>query len=509
MSDILTELIGEDTKETQKTKKRLEKASGDFFYFCQTYLPHYFSSEPAEYHKILIDIANTESLTEEHIEKIKPLIKEKYHSLLIPTEKLEGVVDVEPRGFSKSTRWALAYPLWCLLFRKRNFICVFCATQTMANDAIQSIRDEIESNEIIFQDFGAMEGKIWKTNFLTFKNETAIKAFGAGTAVRGVKYRQHRPDLIICDDTLKDESTKTFAQRQKIYNWFVRAVMPLGKDILTIFINTLFHSDDLPSRLFKRISKGELLGWVGLRFAAFTPSGNSLWEKYWSKEKLNKKKREIGSAAFSTEYMNEPLSDEERIFKPEWFIRYHSVDISSLSVYFGVDPSAGKHDEFAIFVLGIAPDGIMYELAEWAECCSVDTAIKKMIELYRIYKPLLIGFEEVAFQSIYKKYILEEAARQGVHLPIKGLSTRGVGKERVLSLSPIIENGFFKFKENHNKTIEQLLMYPKSEYDDLQDACYYSFEISQKTKEEASAFVLSNGINKLSNVLHRFNRHRR
>ncbi len=506
MSDILVELVGEDSKKLSEAKKRKDKARNDFFYFCKTYLPHYFSSEPAPYHKVLIDIANTQSLTNEHIEKIKPLIKEEYHSLLIPTEKTEAVVDAEPREFSKSTRWSLAYPLWCLLFYKRYFICIFCATQTMANEAIQAIKDEIESNEKLFEDFGAMEGKIWKTNFLSLKNGTAIKAFGAGTAVRGAKYHQHRPDLIICDDVLKDESTKTFAQRQKIYNWFVRAVLPLGKDIFIIVINTIFHSDDLPSRLFKRIMAGELNGWIGLRFQAFTPAGNSLWPSYWTKEKLEDKKRKIGSAAFSTEYMNEPLSDEERVFKPEWFIRYSAVDVSTLRVFFGVDPSAGKHDEFAIFVLGIAQDGTMYELAEWAECCSVDTAIKKMIELYRLYKPILIGFEEVAFQSIYKKYILEEAARQGVYLPIKGLSTRGVGKERVLSLSPLIENGFFKFKENHNKTINQLLMYPKSDFDDLQDACYYAFEVSQKSTMEVSAFVISEGINKLSNILNKFSR---
>ncbi|WP_252714640.1 hypothetical protein [Treponema phagedenis] len=41
------------------------------------------------------------------------------------------------------------------------------------------------------------EGSIWKSDFLSFKNGTAIKSFGAGAAVRGVKFRQYRPDLII------------------------------------------------------------------------------------------------------------------------------------------------------------------------------------------------------------------------------------------------------------------------------------------------------------------------
>ena len=68
MSDILTELVGDNTKEVLEKKARLAKAENDFFYFCKTYLPHYFSSEPAPYHKTLIDISNTQSLTQKHIE---------------------------------------------------------------------------------------------------------------------------------------------------------------------------------------------------------------------------------------------------------------------------------------------------------------------------------------------------------------------------------------------------------------------------------------------------------
>ena len=129
-----------------------------------------------------------------------------------------------------------------------------------------------------------------------------------------------------------------------------------------------------------------------------------------------------------------------------------------------------------------------------------------MIEKYLIYKPILIGFEEVGFQSIYKKHIMESAANKGVYLPITGLSTRGVGKERILSLSPLIENGFFKWKENHNKTIDQLVMYPKAEFDDLQDACYYAWEVSQNTASEAFAFKLQTAPARFKATLHRFRR---
>ena len=248
--------------------------------------------------------------------------------------------------------------------------------------------------------------------------------------------------------------------------------------------------------------------WIAVRLSCLLSDGTPLWKEYWDVQSLLDKKKTIGSAAFSTEYMNEPLSDEERNFKPEWFIRYANVNIRDLRVYMGVDPSAGKHDEFAIFVLGIDANGTLYELDEWAECCSVDKAVSKLIEKYLAFKPVLIGFEEVGFQSIYKKYIMEAACKQGVHLPIKGCSTRGIGKERILSLSPLIENGFFKWKENHEKTINQLIMYPKSAFDDLQDACYYAWEVSNNGAADAFAFRLHTGSSALKSALRRFSRRR-
>lgn len=486
--EFLRDLVGESKSDKEK-KARLSKAENDFFYFCKTYLPHYFSAEPAPYHKILIDIANDNALTKSAIKKLKPFFQKKYHSLLRESENLKAVVDVEPRGFSKSTRWTFAYPLWRLLFGKSKFACIFCSSKEMAESAVQNIKIEIETNDVIWEDFGECEGSVWKSDFISLENGSALKGFGEGSAVRGVRYKEHRPDLVICDDVLKDESARTKAQRDKIYNWFLRAVLPLGQNAFTIIVNTIFHYDDLPSRLLKRITEGELSDWAGFRFQAFAPNGESLWPAYWTVEKLNEKKRELGSAAFSTEYMNEPVSDEERIFKSDWFKFYESVDVRRLRVFMGVDPSAGKHDEFAIFTLGVSEDGTLYELDEWAECCSVDEAVTALVQKYIAFSPIAIGFESVGFQTIYKRYILEKAARAGVYLPIREMKTGGVGKERVLALSPLIENGMMKFRTGHKKTIGQLLMYPKSDFDDLQDALFYAFEVSKKTAKEVFAFV--------------------
>jgi len=61
--DRAFEKVNADKPQTDPEKeKRIEKAKKDFWFFCSYYLSHYFSSEPAEYHKILVEIINTEKI---------------------------------------------------------------------------------------------------------------------------------------------------------------------------------------------------------------------------------------------------------------------------------------------------------------------------------------------------------------------------------------------------------------------------------------------------------------
>lgn len=502
---LIQELVGKD-KGAIERQSRIKQAQDDFGYFCRTYLSDYFFEDAAAYQKLLYEVANTRSLKKEVAESLKHFVAEKYHTLLKTSDNLAGAMFIEPREHGKTVRWSFAYVLWCVLTDRARYVLLIGASAEAAGENLVNIKMEIEENELIAGDFGELSGAVWTNRRLELKNGTCIQSKGSGASMRGTRFRQYRPDLIVIDDVLKDDAINSHTQRDKIHKWLTRVVFNLGKNAFTIWVNTIFHDDDPISRLCREVASGDLVRWIAVRLSCLLSDGTPLWKEYWDAQSLLDKKKTIGSTAFSTEYMNEPLSDEERIFKPEWFIRYANVNIRDLRVYMGVDPSAGKHDEFAIFVLGIDANGTLYELDEWAECCSVDKAVSKLIEKYLAFKPVLIGFEEVGFQSIYKKYIMEAAGKQGVHLPIKGCSTRGIGKERILSLSPLIENGFFKWKENHDKTINQLTMYPKSAFDDLQDACYYAWEVSNNGAADAFAFRLHTGSSALKSALRRFSR---
>lgn len=494
---LLNELVGDRAQAARaaESKARRDACEGDFFRFCQTYLPHYFGAEPARYHRVLMDVVSSGRLGAGSIALLEPLIKEKYHAYMKPTEAVAGIIDVEPRGFSKSTRFSLAFPLWLVLYRKRCFPIIFGASQEAANEALQSIKDEIEQNELIAQDFGDQKGKIWKANKIVLTNGLAIAARGAGTSTRGIKNGPDRPDIAICDDIMTDEIAASKKGRDKRYRWFKRVVLPLGKDLFPVLINTIFHEDDIVCRLLKELSDGQLKNWVGFRFAARTPSGESLWPSYWTEEKLRKKEDELGSAAWSTEMMNEPLSSEDAIIKKFHYYELKDVSFTGKRRFGGIDPATGVHDKCAFDTLIDGDDGVLYVGDTWGERLAEAPFLERIIDTFLVWKHASIGFEEVAFQGIYKRNLMEKAAARKVWLPINGRKTGGLSKvQRVKKMAPLIEAGFIRFRADQKELVEQLSMFtpdgPKSAYDDEADALWYAFEEAQAGKGQGTPSVV-------------------
>jgi predicted phage terminase large subunit-like protein len=499
---LLDELVGDRATQTKdaERKARRDACENDFFLFCRTYFPHYFGSEPAPYHRILMDIVSSGRLSDDQVESLKPLIKEKYHLYMVPTDAVAGIIDVEPRGFSKSTRFSLAFPIWVTFYRKRNFPILFASSQRQAAENLQSIKDEIEQNERLAEDFGEMKGKTWKADKITLANGTAIVARGAGASTRGIKNGPNRPDVAICDDIMTDEIAASKVQRDKRYRWFKRVVLPLGKDIFPVLINTIFHEDDIVCRLLKELTEGQLKGWVGFRFAARTPSGESLWSAYWTEEKLRKKEDELGSAAWSTEMMNEPLSSEDSIIKKFVYYDLRELNVAAAKKFGGIDPATGVHDKCAFDTLADPDTGVLYVLDSWGERLAEAGFLEKIIDTFLVYKHASIGFEEVAFQGIYKNNLMEKAAARKVWLPITGRKTGGLSKvQRVKEMAPLIEAGFIRFRSDQNELVEQLSMFtpdgPKSAYDDEADALWYAFkEVQFRKKQGAPSVVPLNGM---------------
>ena len=318
MSELLSSLVGGAAESGKAQRARLARAKADFGYFCRTYLRDYFFAPPAEYQSILYDVATSQALSAETAEKLGAFVAPKYHGMLVPAKQLAGAMFIEPREHGKTVRWSFAYVLWRALAGRANYVLLIGASADSARENLINIKTELEDNEQLIADFGDMRGRVWRDDRIELTNGSCIQCKGAGASMRGTRFRQFRPDLIILDDVLKDDAVDSPAQRNKIHRWLKRVVFNLGKSAFIIWVNTIFHNDDPISRLFREVAEGTLKRWIGVRLSCLRPDGTPLWPEYWSAADLLEKKSSIGIAAFSTEYCNEPLSDEERIISREW-----------------------------------------------------------------------------------------------------------------------------------------------------------------------------------------------
>lgn len=189
---IIKDLIGPTDPEKEA---RIKRATQDFAYFCQYYLKEAFPIPFAEYQKIIIDIINKQAITEVDVKSLKKFIKKDRHIYLKVSEKLEGILDLEPRDHGKTTRMSQALPLWLVLTRAGVFPVVVGVSRESATNFIESIKLELENNDRILEDFGDLKGRTWKKNKITLKNGNAIAAVGANEGIRGIKDKYRRPVL--------------------------------------------------------------------------------------------------------------------------------------------------------------------------------------------------------------------------------------------------------------------------------------------------------------------------
>ena len=471
---LIQELVGQD-KGALERKARVKHAQNDFGYFCRTYLSDYFFEDAAAYQKLLYEVANTRSLKKEVAESLKYFVAEKYHTLLKTSDNLAGAMFIEPREHGKTVRWSFAYILWCVLTGRARYVLLIGASAEAAGENLSNIKMEIEENELIASDFGELEGAVWTNRRLELKNGTCIQSKGSGASMRGTRFRQYRPDLIVIDDVLKDDAINSYSRRDKIHKWLTRVVFNLGKNAFTIWVNTIFHDDDPISRLCREVASGDLVRWIAVRLSCLLSDGTPLWKEYWDVQSLLDKKKTIGSAAFSTEYMNEPLSDEERIFAREWIDdnRYSELPPKErLQFACGVDPATGKHDGTAIVCGARDKDtGIIYVLPSFVQACTEQKTLDELCMRHNMWRFGAIAWEDVVFSGIYANYIQKLAAEKSLYLPIIKVGTGGLSKEiRVRSLSPLVQNGFIRFPVKGTQNIEtQLTDFPLGAFDDACD----------------------------------------
>lgn len=500
---------------TGKHGIRKKLGAVDLEYFGKAYFPHYFSRKTPDFHREL------DAIWQDGVLKNQSAILKNIGKKISNLPGCKRAI-AAPRGHAKSTNVTFKDTTHAVLYEYKHYIVIISDSSEQAEGFLESIREELEENEAISEDFGDLAGKVWRNNVLLTSADIKVEAIGSGKKIRGRKHRNWRPDLVVLDDIENDENVNTPEQRKKLNNWYFKAVSKAGDSYTDfIYIGTLLHYDSLLAKILNNPGYRTVKYKAVLSFAqrqdlwdqweeiyidlsnenheedarSFFMSNRDkmlqgtkvLWEDKNSYYKLMVDKVTEGEASFNSEYQNEPINQDDCLFQEEWFEYYNEAAIDFREKryrFFGfVDPSLGgkgkkKKSDFSC-IITLARDiqtGYLYDLDADIERRHPDQIIDDILEKERWLKLTygrgytLFGCETNQFQWYLKEVLARRSAEEGIYLPIEEINQTGDKYGRIQTLQPDIKNRYIKFNARHKRLLEQLKFFPMASNDDGPDA---------------------------------------
>lgn len=193
----------------------------------------------------------------------------------------------------------------------------------------------------------------------------------------------------------------------------------------------------------------------------------------------------------SKQYLNEPVSDENAVFKRDQIIRKNWEEVRGIPInwYLSVDPSyEGQYSDFAALVLA----GMDYQrnlYVKWITRKKYNYS-EIINEMFRIYTESEVKIQQVLIETVgpQKSIMFElnnEQKRRNTWMPVKQMNPNKNKEERIRGLAPFYEFGhIFHIKEcpNLEELEYELLLFPSARHDDMIDALASILEIASPPK---------------------------
>ena len=355
-NDIIKKMLAD-----RKLRRAVTRRSHDWFF--SFFLGHYVDSPMALFHKEMFKLAEN--------------------------QKNRLTVVMAFRGSGKSTVMNLSCTLWSILGTpQKKFVLIVSKTQSQAKNHLQNIRDELQRNELLKQDLGPFESDDtnWGMSSLVLPLMGArITAASREQSMRGIRFGQHRPDLIIVDDVEDFASVESKSDREATYQWLMNEVIPVGGNkTKVIVLGNLLHEDSLLMRLWKDILQTRING-VFRSYPFLDDLGQVLWPgKYDTQEKID-------ALELST--------PDEKTWKRDYLLRY-------------------------------IPEHWLSALHNYSKACAEgkDPLVEhptRMLGKYQISAPLMT-FPEGRERRLLEEYAIEARSNPGILGHIRALATPGV-----------------------------------------------------------------------------------
>ena len=277
---------------------RRDNCSENFRLFCETYMPNSFPLAWSPDHLVVIG---------------------KVESAVLRGELLALAL---PRGSGKTTVCEAA-TLWATLYAHRSFITIIGADEPLAEQMLDSISVELDTNALLLEDFpevcfpisklegihhrapgqlceGVRTRMQWSAKRIVLPtvidtlfgenhptSGSIIDVAGITGRIRGRKHKredgtQLRPDLVLIDDPQTDDSARSPAQvnqRLRVINGAILGLAGPGKKISGLLTVTVIVPDDMADQLLDQKRHPQWRGERTKLLYSF-PTNERLWDQY-------------------------------------------------------------------------------------------------------------------------------------------------------------------------------------------------------------------------------------
>ena len=453
-----------ETKAEQLLRKaRVRK---DYNAFVQTYFPHYCTDKAT---------GQPIPCASFHIKAARFILD---HPQLM-------AIFMWPRGHAKSTHMGVFIPMWLMIQERPTMHSLVLAgkSEDSAIRLLSDLQSELQYNQLYEHDFGQQyKAGSWAEGEFTTQNGTSFHAIGRGQSPRGLRDRQNRPDYIICDDLDDDELCRNPARVDAATEWTREALMGTfgAEGGRFIMVGNLISKCSILAKVM------ETPGVHVSRVNVYDGKGRPAWPEYWTRERIEAKRAQVGYRAFQKEYMNNPII-LGAVFRAEDIVFDKMLprlqQYRQLICY--TDPSwkATKQADYkATMLVGRTPEGVYHLLRAYADQTSVSNMIEWHYSILNFVDgrvPVYYYMEANMLQEILLEEFRKQGEARGLIIPIKGDARKKPDKfARIEAMQPLFEQHLVVFNQEERESpgmqvlVEQLLATERGSrmHDDAPDA---------------------------------------
>ena len=460
------------TSDITESSKRRMQALDSFQCFLDTYFSHYFTTSFGPQQLALVELIQS--------------LKNRQNREAM---KFSRAVS---RGFGKSTIITLCGVLWMLLRDDWKFVLLISASMPHAEGFLRKISDEAEDNELLNEDFEELKPAIdrngttvaWNDRHLVFDGGFAIIAKGFGNKIRGLRYKNYRPDAVVIDDPDEYSDIESETTMQRRYRWLERSVLQTGSvlhglDVILVYTTI---SENCTGEYIYANKSGKFNKFNRKKYKALEKLEDDTYISNWEEGapvELLLDEKDKDPLAFASERQNEPLAEAGQCFRGlvQTYEFQREEDYTGWRFALGVDESLGRSERSnpsAIIGVAMSPTGVMYEVYSAIKIRRPDQIIADLLPVLLLFPWERCGIDTSGNQEHFldrvqdaiQEYNKNNPNGQKILVPLVGLKDSVNKSVRIeTALQPLVAGGLIKIRQDSKVLLEQIESFPFGKID--------------------------------------------